>query len=139
MASLAVFLNDALATFHAKGEVKPRYYNPGGLFSEVHFFTPARRDIDPALVQDVVGHAKLVIHAMGPGYALAGLRGGSPLGVLLRRVRSLTSQLPPHVLYPLCCLASSRGLARSRTRLLWAAGLALADHAPFRHTVRWPC
>ncbi|MBI3825251.1 MAG: glycosyltransferase [Candidatus Rokubacteria bacterium] len=86
MPALAVFLTDALATFEAKGEVKPRYYNPGGFFDEVHFFSPTRQEVDPRRVQTLVGEARLVIHAMGPRYPLAGV---SPTGRLARVLRAV--------------------------------------------------
>jgi hypothetical protein len=68
MSRLVVFLTDPLGAFYAKGELKARYYNPKDLFSEVHFISPTRQDIDADKVQRVVGNAKLVIHAAGPAY-----------------------------------------------------------------------
>ena len=63
-----MFLTDPLRAFHEKGEIKPRYYNPQDLFSDVHFISPAAEDIAPAAVQCLVGPARLVIHPLGPRY-----------------------------------------------------------------------
>src|SRR5438552_823029 len=68
MSRLVVFLTDPLGAFYAKGELKARYYNPENLFSEVHFISPARQDIDADKVQRIVGNAKLVVHTAGPAY-----------------------------------------------------------------------
>jgi glycosyltransferase involved in cell wall biosynthesis len=85
--TLAVFLTDALAAYEAKGEVKLRYYNPGNVFSGVHFFTPAFREVDPKVVQEIVGNARMVLHPMGPLYPLWGLAPVGPLASALRAAR----------------------------------------------------
>lgn len=59
---LAVVLSDPLKAYVAKGEVKPRYYNPGGLFKEVHFISFCDEDISVGSVQETVGSAQLAIH-----------------------------------------------------------------------------
>ncbi|MBI3628005.1 MAG: glycosyltransferase [Candidatus Rokubacteria bacterium] len=87
MATLAVFLTDALRKFEAKGEIKPRYYNPGDFFSDVHFFTPARADVEAHQVQTLVGRATLTIHSMGKGFPVSGLSGRGRLARLLRSAK----------------------------------------------------
>jgi glycosyltransferase involved in cell wall biosynthesis len=80
---LVVFLTDPLRAFSDKGELKARYYNPENLFSEVHFISPARHEIEAARVQSVVGQAGLFIHSVGPGlYAHGWLPFGPVAGIL---------------------------------------------------------
>lgn len=62
---LCVFPGDSLATLYKKGEIKPRYYNPENLFSEIHFFTFVDSDIEPSKIQIVAGDAKVFIHPVG--------------------------------------------------------------------------
>jgi len=88
---LLVFLTDPLKAFYEKGEIKARYYNPENVFSEVHFISPITRDVDPQEVQELVGNAKLTIHAVGPRYYLtAGLPFGS--------VAKILETVQPHVI-----------------------------------------
>ena len=65
---LLVFLTDPLSAFFRKGEVRCRYYNPLNFFSEVHFVSPAAREIEAEKVQALVGDARLVIHSLGRFY-----------------------------------------------------------------------
>ena len=91
MKRLLVFLTDPLKAFQEKGEIKARYYNPENVFSEVHFVSPITRDVDPQEVQELVGNAKLTIHAVGPRYYLtAGLPFGS--------VAKILETVQPHVI-----------------------------------------
>ena len=60
-----VFPSDPIRAYHAKGEIKPRYYNPGDLFDEVHLVSLCDEDIAPEKVQLLVGRAKLFIHPIG--------------------------------------------------------------------------
>jgi glycosyltransferase involved in cell wall biosynthesis len=46
----------------AKGEYQPRYYNPGGLFDEVHILMCNDDRVNPLTVQRTVGRARLFIH-----------------------------------------------------------------------------
>lgn len=62
---LAVFPGDCLKTFYAKGEIKPRYYNPDEFFDEVHFFTFCDHDVEAEKVQAIVGNAKIFVHPLG--------------------------------------------------------------------------
>lgn len=59
---LIVVINDYLSAIIAKGEVTPRYYNPGNLFREVHIVLTNDDRPDLAAVQVMVGSAKLTIH-----------------------------------------------------------------------------
>lgn len=86
MKKLLVFLTDPLKAFYEKGEVKPRYYNPGNLFSEVHFVSPAHLEIEPEKVQRLVGDARMVVHPLGPSYYVAGFL---PFGRLATLVRAI--------------------------------------------------
>ena len=60
--SLAVFVPEPLSSYALKGEITPRYFNPGNLFSEVHIvlFNDDKPDI--TVIQETVGDAKLHIH-----------------------------------------------------------------------------
>lgn len=77
MKTLLVLLTDPLERFYRKGEIKPRYYNPENVFDEVHFFSPAEQDLEPAAVREIVGTARMTIHSFGPSYGVAGWLPGS--------------------------------------------------------------
>jgi glycosyltransferase involved in cell wall biosynthesis len=62
---LCVFPNDPLEAYYKKGEVKERYFNPLGLFDEIHVITLADSDIEEEKVKEMAGDATLVIHAVG--------------------------------------------------------------------------
>lgn len=67
---LLVFLTDTLQRLEEKGEIKSRYYNPGNLFTEVHFVSPARKDLGASQLQSLVGDARMVVHALGASYGM---------------------------------------------------------------------
>ena len=67
MNSLMVIVPDKISDFVRKGEIIPRYYNPGNLFQEVHILMTNDDRVDPAAVQPMVGDAKLVIHNLPTG------------------------------------------------------------------------
>lgn len=71
MAKLAVIPADPLYKYCEKGEIKARYWNPCGLFDEVHIISLTDRDVEPHEVQEVVGEAKLHIHAVGRPTAMS--------------------------------------------------------------------
>ena len=62
---LCVFPNDSIQSYFNKGEIKPRYFNPKNLFSEIHIISLVDIDIDEKKVKEVVGDAELKIHAVG--------------------------------------------------------------------------
>ncbi len=62
---LCIFLTDPMQVLYAKGEIKPRYYNPDNLFAEVHMLSFSNEDIDTNKVQITVGSAQLHIHCIG--------------------------------------------------------------------------
>ena len=68
MAKLIVFPGDPLARYYHKGEVKERYWNPGGLFDEVHAISLCDDDIEPERVQAFAGDARFYIHPVGRPY-----------------------------------------------------------------------
>jgi glycosyltransferase involved in cell wall biosynthesis len=86
--TLLVFLTDSLATFHTKGEIKPRYYNPCGTFSEVHFVSPAAatQEIDVTTVQSVAGDARVVIHPLGRRYYATAWSPWGRFAALVKRI-----------------------------------------------------
>ena len=59
---LLVIIPDRLSVLIQKGEVVPRYYNPGSLFDEVHIMMTNDDQPDPKLVQIMVGDAKLYLY-----------------------------------------------------------------------------
>ena len=65
MTKLVVVPSDPLYKYYEKGEIKARYWNPCGLFDEVHIVSLAPSDIEPDKVQTLVGDARLHIHAIG--------------------------------------------------------------------------
>ncbi len=59
---LLVIVMDRLSAVLKKGEVTPRYYNPGNLFCEVHLLLINDDRPDMAAVQKMVGTARLFMH-----------------------------------------------------------------------------
>ncbi len=74
--------NDPIHRYFEKGEIKPRYYNPGDCFDEVHLVTFDEWDKSPETVQIIAGKARLFIHPLGK---LSYLR----LPILLKRTLRL--------------------------------------------------
>lgn len=65
---LVVFPNDPIYKYYQKGEIKPRYWNPGDIFSEVHLVSLADQEVAPEKVAALAGRGRLFIHAIGrPG------------------------------------------------------------------------
>ena len=65
---LAAFPNDPISAYLAKGEIKENYFNPGGMFDQVHLITLAKEDARPDRVRSLAGRAELFIHPVGrPG------------------------------------------------------------------------
>ena len=65
MRRLCVFPNDSLQHSLVKGEVKPRYFNPGDLFDEIHVISLADEETKAEVVQEMAGRARLVLHTLG--------------------------------------------------------------------------
>lgn len=91
MYKLVVFPNDPIYKYYQKGEIKPRYYNSGNLFGEVHLISLCKQDIEAERVQTLVGDARLMIHSIGRP---------SPLSFpfYFSRALSLVTQIRPHVI-----------------------------------------
>lgn len=85
---LAVILPSPLKEYVAKGEVKPRHYNPENVFDEVHFISFCDEDDAGEEVQYMVGQARFSVHTVG---RLNLLR----LPFLLSRVGKLLKSLRP--------------------------------------------
>lgn len=62
MPSLLVLIPDRLSCLVSKGEITPRYYNPGDLFDDVHILICNDDRVEPSAVQHTVGKARLTIH-----------------------------------------------------------------------------
>lgn len=62
---LCVFPNDPLSAYLKKGEIKPRYFNPKNMFSEIHVISLFEVDCNAEQVQELAGNAKLTIHTVG--------------------------------------------------------------------------
>jgi hypothetical protein len=56
---LCVFSNDPIISYFNKGEIKPRYFNPGNIFDEIHIITFIDNDIDSSKVKILAGNATL--------------------------------------------------------------------------------
>lgn len=66
--TLLVLPNDPLERYEQKGEVKPRYLNPGDYFDKVHVFSLADRDTGIQAARVMAGRAEVHVHAVGrPG------------------------------------------------------------------------
>ena len=88
---LAVISPDPLKAYVAKGEVKPRYYNPENVFDEVHFISFCDEDDAGEEVQYMVGQARFSVHPVG---ALSLWR----LPILRWRVGRLIQALRPQII-----------------------------------------
>ncbi len=95
--TLMVIIEERLSPIVSKGEVVPRYYNPGNLFRRVHIVIASEDAPDERLVQPMVGDAALTLHSFKSGLPLFVrslgwrprlMRGwASPIVELARRVR----------------------------------------------------
>lgn len=59
---LLVIVPDSLSEIVAKGEIQPRYYNPGNYFQEVHVLMTNNDRPHPSALQRAVGTAQLFLH-----------------------------------------------------------------------------
>ncbi len=62
---LCVFPNDPLSAYIAKGEIKPRYFNPKNIFDDIHVISLFDSDANEDEVKQVAGDAKFKIHIVG--------------------------------------------------------------------------
>ena len=62
-----MIIPDRLSELISKGEITARYYNPGGLFNEVHILMTNDDVPDKALLQETVGQAHLHLHNIPSG------------------------------------------------------------------------
>ena len=81
MSKLLVLIPDRLSDILAKGEIQPRYYNPGEVFDEVHILSTTVDNPDRDLLQRMVGRARLHLHFHADDPTLI----GSWPGILQRR------------------------------------------------------
>jgi glycosyltransferase involved in cell wall biosynthesis len=88
---LIVIPADPLYKYWEKGEIKARYWNPCGLFDEVHIISLVDSDIDAEKVQTLVGDARLHIHAIGRPTMWT-------LALFFGKVRRLVEQLKPDLI-----------------------------------------
>jgi glycosyltransferase involved in cell wall biosynthesis len=88
---LVVFPSDPLYRYYEKGEIKPRYYNPGNFFDEVHMISLCEQDIESEKVQILVGNARLAIHPIGRPTPFS-------FPFYFRRACSLVKAIQPHVI-----------------------------------------
>ena len=59
---LIVCVGERLSAIVSKGEISPRYYNPGELFDEIHFFTLKDDDFRLESLKPATGKASIHIH-----------------------------------------------------------------------------
>ncbi|WP_027720784.1 glycosyltransferase [Maridesulfovibrio zosterae] len=81
--TLLVIITDRLSQIIEKGELIDRYYNPGGVFDDVHIMMTNDDQPDLKELQRTVGDAKLTIHNLPTGLRLLGTTLWRPF--LLRR------------------------------------------------------
>lgn len=70
MQRLLVIIPDRLSGLVEKGEITPRYYNPGNLFDEVHILMTNDDVVDAESVRVAAGDAKMFIHNLPAGKGL---------------------------------------------------------------------
>lgn len=61
---LLILLPYRLSEIVAKGEIVPRYFNPGDVFTQVDVVMMVEDEVDPLLVAPLVGGAELGLHLM---------------------------------------------------------------------------
>jgi len=91
MHKLFVVPNDPLIAYVKKGEIKPRYWNPNNIFSEVHILDFTEESVDIKDVQTLAGDAKLYIHEIKP-------RSFFRLPFLIGKVSGIVKNVSPSVL-----------------------------------------
>ena len=91
---LVVFPNDPLYKYHEKGEVKRGYWNPCGLFDEVHVISLSDREVAAEEVAELAGNGRLFVHSVGRPTATDVLR----LGNLQRLTTELIAQIEPNLI-----------------------------------------
>ncbi len=82
---LLVIIPDRITDILVKGEYQPRYYNPGGLFDEVHILSTTADNPDLNALQRTVGDAKLHVWHHPDDLSLIGTRPGIFRRLRLRR------------------------------------------------------
>lgn len=98
---LLVIIPDHLSIIIQKGEVIPRYYNPGNLFDEVHIMMTNDDKPDPALVQTMVGDAKLFLHNfLPPDHFFRNTFGWQPylMGKWSDKFLEIVQNIQPHLI-----------------------------------------
>lgn len=97
-----VIVPDRLSDLIRKGEVTPRYYNPGELFREVHIVMLNDDRPDPRAIQPMVGRATLHLHNLIGSRRFFFVRtlGWQPilLGPLLRHAVELARRVRPQLI-----------------------------------------
>jgi len=74
-----------LSDIISKGELQPNYYNPGGIFDDVHILMCNDDQPDRGVLQYLVGKAKLTLHNLPDNLNLVGRRPEFMTGWRLRR------------------------------------------------------
>lgn len=82
---ILVIIPDQLSAIIAKGELQPRYYNPGNLADEVHILMTNADRPDPAALRCTVGGARLFLHNYPDDLTLPSRRSSLLDGLRLRR------------------------------------------------------
>jgi len=67
MKKLLVIIPDRLSDLIGKGEMTPRYYNPGDIFDEVHILMTNDDAPDPERLRATAGHAAVFVHNLPSG------------------------------------------------------------------------
>jgi len=52
---VCVFPNDPIKAYYNTGEIKPRYFNPGNFFDEIHIVSLTKNDIEESKVRIIAG------------------------------------------------------------------------------------
>lgn len=84
LSKLLVIIPDRLSAIITKGEMQPGYYNPGGVFDEVHILLCNDDEPDLQPLQYLVGNAKVFLHNYPDNLYLVGKRPEFLMGMRLR-------------------------------------------------------
>ena len=96
-----MIIPDRLSELISKGEITARYYNPGGLYSEVHILMTNDDVPDKGLLQKAVGEAQLFLHNLPSGKDLFLKSLGWRPALLSRWARrgvNMASQIKPQLI-----------------------------------------
>ncbi len=138
MSRLLIVYRTGLETIVRKGEIVPRYFNPGEVFNEVHIVALNRERPDPTELQKMVGGARLVLHNLPPPTALKVGVWPPAFRLWVRRGVALAQSIQPDLVRVYGC--ELEGFMATRLKAALSVPMVLSLHtnrdAVYRETGR---